>query len=195
MRLDLQKKDSRVQHSIDRLDIKQMAQKYTDRLVTRMDEINKQKGDYEVELYHYGIKGMRWGVRRYQKEDGTLTSAGKQRYSVHDKARDSRLYGKRGMQRIEKRMSKGATKKSARRRELARQVGIGLAVSVAVPVAGLTLSTLADKGYFKKGAQAIKDMYNSRFNVSVLDSSGKVIRRYKDPIKVGENMTKALLRR
>lgn len=32
------------------------------------------------ELYHHGIKGMRWGVRRYENEDGTLTEAGKKRY-------------------------------------------------------------------------------------------------------------------
>lgn len=32
------------------------------------------------ELYHYGVKGMRWGVRRYQYADGTLTPAGRQRY-------------------------------------------------------------------------------------------------------------------
>ena len=32
------------------------------------------------ELYHYGIKGMKWGVRRFQKEDGSLTAAGKKRY-------------------------------------------------------------------------------------------------------------------
>ena len=31
------------------------------------------------ELYHYGVKGMKWGVRRYQNSDGTLTSAGKKR--------------------------------------------------------------------------------------------------------------------
>ena len=32
------------------------------------------------ELYHFGIKGMKWGVRRYQNSDGTLTSAGQKRY-------------------------------------------------------------------------------------------------------------------
>lgn len=31
-------------------------------------------------LYHHGIKGMKWGVRRYQNKDGTLTPAGKLRY-------------------------------------------------------------------------------------------------------------------
>lgn len=33
------------------------------------------------ELYHWGTKGMRWGVRRYQNKDGSLTPAGKKRYS------------------------------------------------------------------------------------------------------------------
>lgn len=36
----------------------------------------------EPHLYHHGILGMRWGVRRFQKKDGSLTSAGKSRYGV-----------------------------------------------------------------------------------------------------------------
>lgn len=32
------------------------------------------------ELYHYGTKGQRWGVRHYQNPDGSLTDAGKKRY-------------------------------------------------------------------------------------------------------------------
>lgn len=34
----------------------------------------------DSELYHSGVKGMKWGVRRYQNKDGTLTPAGKKRY-------------------------------------------------------------------------------------------------------------------
>lgn len=40
--------------------------------------IKKKNDDY---LMHYGIKGQKWGVRRFQKKDGSLTSQGKKRYN------------------------------------------------------------------------------------------------------------------
>jgi hypothetical protein len=36
---------------------------------------------YETELYHHGIKGQKWGVRRYQNADGSYTAAGRKRYA------------------------------------------------------------------------------------------------------------------
>ena len=39
--------------------------------------------EYTDFLTHWGIKGQRWGVRRYQNEDGSLTEEGKRRYYVN----------------------------------------------------------------------------------------------------------------
>lgn len=42
-------------------------------------------------LAHYGVKGQKWGIRRYQNEDGTLTSEGQKKYGWYYSGQINRL--------------------------------------------------------------------------------------------------------
>ena len=86
---------------------------------------------------HFGIKGMKWGVRRYQKSNGSLTSAGKSRYN---KKSDHQL-------KLEaKYQQKGKSKAEA---EAAAKKRIEIEKTIAIS-AGIALGTAATVALIKK---------------------------------------------
>lgn len=74
----------------------------------------------ENELYHYGIKGMKWGVRRFQNKDGSYTPAGRKRRSQEswsDDAKEAASIKKKSVNQ----MSNSELRKLNERQNLERQ--------------------------------------------------------------------------
>lgn len=95
---------------------------------------------FNNELYHHGIKGQRWGVRRFQDSDGSLTSAGKLRY-----------YGESAKQRIGQMKEASYVKRDAKRivgRPIARsqQSKIGMLDRMGGRKIGATYETRVARG-------------------------------------------------
>ena|GEM_PF-2334764 len=88
-------------------------------------------------LQHHGIKGMKWGVRRFRNEDGTLTEAGKRRYNEDGSRKTHRD------KLIAKYCAKGMSQKDAeaaaeKRISIEKKVAIGVGATAAVVAAYAT---------------------------------------------------------
>ena len=87
---------------------------------------------YSNELYHYGVKGQKWGIRRYQNPNGTLTEEGKIRYGVDPKTGKLSDEGK-------KLLKQDIDDQRKRKVNILGSLGIGAAAASAVAV-GIALA-------------------------------------------------------
>lgn len=103
------------------------------------------------DIVHYGVKGMKWGVRKAEyksmgraerraqrkKYDRAMRKTNKS-YTTSQRVRDMMLYGNGGVERINYGMNQGFTRKQAQRKELKRNVAVGL--GTAAVYAGMALA-------------------------------------------------------
>lgn len=125
-----------------------------------------------AELTHHGIKGQKWGVRRYQNADGSLTMAGKARYTINERKKslatvstmsDDELRSSINRMNLEKqyistteeniRNSKQMLNKSLR---TIGNVAIGTAITLGS--AYVVKQLLTNQNNAKKAAEVIKNM-------------------------------------
>ena len=91
--------------------------------------------DDPSDISHYGVKGMKWGVRKSEyksmsrKDRRKLRKRKNEDYSDHQREIDKIRLGGGSVRRINKRMNKGATYKQARRREYARRFATTFALA------------------------------------------------------------------
>ena len=101
---------------------------------------------YSNEIYHFGIKGMKWGIRRFQNKDGSRTALGKKRRSseeihddyrkVHDKKSiksmsDSELRSRNNRLQMEMQYKNFTKKKSIGKKAVQTFIGVAGTITAA----------------------------------------------------------------
>ena len=117
--------------------------------------------EYEV-IYHHGIKGMKWGVRRFQNKNGSLTPAGKKRRrsdSYHEdykRAHDGKSVKQMSDKELRERNNR--LQMEQQHAQLTKKKNVGMqAVKGAIALAGtITAAQNAYKVYKGLGDSAIK---------------------------------------
>lgn len=124
---------------------------------------------------HGGIKGMKWGVRRFQNKDGSLTPLGKKRYKYHDDYKKAHTKKSiKEMSDVELRERNNRLNSERQYKELTKKKSIGKKAVNAFIAGGTTLTGVATAAVaYKKIADKCADKIGDNF-MKNLDFSGKI---------------------
>jgi hypothetical protein len=145
-----------------------------------------------VWLAHHGIVGQKWGVRRFQNKDGSLTSAGKQRYNKIGSANfEKATYDieKRKAELLDKGLIKSSsliTDKESKRADEAAEIGIAARNKIGYD--GGNPKDKSNQAWYKYEDQTIGDLYvadmvNMGYPKKDLINTLKYYHDYRDQIK------------
>lgn len=129
---------------------------------------------YRDELYHWGIKGMKWGVRRYQNKDGTLTSEGKKHYS-QDHEDYTRAHTKKNVREMSDSELNARINRLQKEQQYERITASPSKLQKAIKIAGTTATALG----------TVMTLYNNGSNAMKLGKSIVESREFKNAVVGG----------